>query len=96
MSGYTIENGRFTCVNGTNRYGRPLYGPPGLFHVYAGDGPEWALSRPGKTGNLLIGIRKGKARKWLIHADTIRAAYAPGVHTHEIQDKLLGKGRIII
>ena len=96
MGEYQIKEGLFTAVNGTNRYGRPLYGPPGLFHVYASDGPEWALSRPGKTGNLLIGIIKGRERKWLIHADKIHAKYTPGVHTHEISDKLLGKSRIVI
>jgi len=96
VSAYSIEKGFFTTVNGANRYGRPLYGPPGLFHVYAGDRPEWALSRPGKTGNLLIGIVRGAKRKWLIHADTIRAKYLPGVHTHEIRDRLLGSGEVVI
>ena len=60
---YSMEGQNFVCENGKNRYGRPLYGQPGLFFTYAGDGPEWALSRPGKTGNLLIGIVPGKTTK---------------------------------
>ncbi len=91
MSPYLIKNGCFTSTNGINRYGRPLYGQYGIFHVYAGDRPEWALSRPGKTGNLLIGIVRGKHRKWLINADQVQAEYCPGFYRHIVRDRLLGK-----
>lgn len=93
---YTIENNCFVCRNGNGRYNRPLYGQYGTFITYAGDRPEWALSRPGKTGNLLVGITKGKKGKWLIDADTVVASYCPGVYTHEISDRLLGKQKLVI
>lgn len=93
---YSIEGKYFVCKNGTNRYTRPLYGRPGLFYTYAGDRPEWSLSRPGKTGNLMIGIIRGKQRKWLINAETIVSKYCPGYYIHEISDPMLGKAKIII
>lgn len=91
MPSYSIESGCFTITNGINRYGRPLYGQYGIFYVYAGDRPEWALSRPGKTGNLLIGIARGNQRKWLVNADHIHAKYCPGFYRHIVRDRLLGK-----
>lgn len=93
---YKIENKSFVCTNGSGRYNRPLYGQYGTFITYAGDRPEWALSRPGKTGNLLVGIEKGKQCKWLVDADTIVAKYCPGFYTHEIADRLLGKQKLLI
>ena len=96
MPTYAIDNGFFSVTNGVNRYSRPLYGPRGLFYVYAGDRAEWALSRPGKTGNLLLGVCRGRQRKWLIAADQTIARYRPGFYIHDVRDPLLGDGVLTI
>ena len=95
-SGYYPDGGCFVVKNGKNRYNRPLCGKRGFFFIYAGDRPEWALSRPGKCGNLLIGIVKGTKGKWLIEADEIVARYQPGFYTHEVKDILLGDACLVI
>jgi hypothetical protein len=91
---YKPEGGDFVIVNGTRRFNRALYGTNTAFRVEAGDLPEFALYMPGMGGNLKFGLIGPKGNKWLIKADKITARYRAGSMLYEIEDALLGKGKL--
>jgi len=93
---YKPDGGDFVITNGTRRFNRALYGTNTAFRVEAGDLPEFALYMPGMGGNLKFGLIGPKGNKWLIKADKITARYRPGSMLYEIEDALLGKGKLFI
>lgn len=93
---YKPEGSNFVCNNGTMRFNRALYGTNTAFRVEAGDLPEFALYMPGLGGNLSFALTNGRATKWLIRSNQIKAIYRPGSMQYEIQDTLLGKNRLYI
>jgi hypothetical protein len=93
---YKPDGGDFVITNGTRRFNRALYGTNTTFRVEAGDLPEFALYMPGMGGNLKFGLLGPNGNKWLIKADKITARYRPGSMLYEIEDPLLGKGKLLI
>ena len=91
---YRPEGNDFICINGKRRFNRALYGTNTAFRVEAGDLPEFALYMPGMGGNMQFGLSANDTSKWLINADKITARYRPGSMIYEIEDKLLGKGKL--
>jgi hypothetical protein len=93
---YKPDGGDFVITNGTRRFNRALYGTNTAFRVEAGDLPEFALYMPGMGGNFKFGLIGPNGNKWLIKADKITARYRPGSMLYEIEDALLGKGKLFI
>ncbi len=86
----------FVCVNGKMRFNRALYGTPTAFRVEAGDLPEFAMYMPGMGGNLRLALQTANRKKWLIDAQKIKAVYRPGSMLYEIEDDLIGHGKLFI
>lgn len=93
---YRPEGTDFVITNGNRRFTRALYGTNTAFRVETGDLPEFALYMPGMGGNMKFGLLTDDASKWLIHADKITARYRPGSMLYDIEDKILGKGKLHI
>jgi len=93
---YKPEGNDFVCVNPKLRFNRALYGTNTGFRVEAGDLPEFALYMPGMGGNFKFGLIKANKSKWLIDAKHIKTIYRPGTMIYEIEDEMLGKGRLRI
>src|SRR5215510_10407174 len=93
---YRPDGNDFICVKPTMRFNRALYGTNTAFRVEAGDLPEFALYMPGMGGNLRFALLKADKRKWLIDAGKIKAIYRPGSMLYEIEDELLGSGKLFI
>jgi len=93
---YKPEGDNFVIVNGNKRFNRALYGTNTAFRVETGDLPEFALYMPGMGGNLKFGLVSGTKSKWLVNANKIIARYNAGIMSYEIEDELLGKGKLFI
>src|SRR6478735_2603233 len=93
---YHPEGEDIVITNGNRRFTRALYGTNTAFRVETGDLPEFALYMPGMGGNIKFGLSANDTSKWLINADKITARYRPGSMLYEIEDKMLGKGKIRI
>lgn len=93
---YQPEGEDFVITNGTRRFNRALYGSNTGFRVEAGDLPEFALYMPGMGGNLKFGLLSKNSDTWLIDADSIEAHYRAGSMIYEIQDSLLGSGKLTL
>lgn len=91
---YRPEGREFVITNGTHRFNRPLYGSNTAFFVHGGDLPEVLLSLPGKGGTLRLGIATADTAIWLPDTDRIVARYRGGAMQYEIQDALLGSGKL--
>lgn len=91
---YKPEGNDFVIVNGNRRFTRALYGTNTAFRAEAGDLPEFALYMPGMGGNIKFGLSNNDTSKWLIHADKITARYRPGSMLYDIEDKMLGNGKL--
>jgi hypothetical protein len=93
---YHPEGEDIVITNGNRRFTRALYGTNTAFRVEAGDLPELALYMPGMGGNIKFGLVSGNQSKWLINADKIVARYRAGSMLYEIEDTMLGKGKLHI
>src|SRR6187401_222236 len=93
---YLPEGNDIVIENGDRRFTRALYGTNTAFRVEAGDLPEFAMYMPGMGGNLRFGLINALQHKWLINAKRIKAIYRAGSMIYEIEDALLGKGRLFI
>lgn len=93
---YHPDGNDFVIENGERRFTRALYGTNTAFRVEAGDLPEFAMYMPGMGGNLRFGLINASQHKWLINAKKIRAIYRAGSMIYEIEDTLLGKGKLFI
>jgi hypothetical protein len=93
---YQPDGKDYVITNGTRRFNRALYGTNTAFRVEAGDLPEFALYMPGMGGNLKFGLITANGNKWLIDAQKITARYNPGAMIYQIEDPLLGKGKLNI
>ena len=93
---YQPDGKDFVCLNGKQRFNRALYGTNTAFRVEAGDLPEFAMYMPGMGGNIKFGLSANDSSKWLINADKIIARYSPGRMLYEIEDKMLGRGKLKI
>ena len=93
---YHPDGNDFVIENGDRRFTRALYGTNTAFRVEAGDLPEFALYMPGMGGNLRFGLINASRHKWLINAQKIKAIYRAGSMIYEIEDSLLGKGKLFV
>ncbi len=93
---YRPEGTDIVITNGNRRFTRALYGSNTAFRVETGDLPEFAMYMPGMGGNLKFGLVSRNKQKWLIDADRIVARYRAGSMIYDIQDTLLGKGKLQI
>ena len=93
---YHPEGEDIVITNGNRRFTRALYGTNTAFRVEAGDLPEFALYMPGMGGNLKFGLINNGKSKWLINADKITARYRAGSMLYDIEDAMLGKGKLHI
>src|SRR5436190_18987803 len=93
---YHPEGNDFVIENGDRRFTRALYGTNIAFTVEVGDLPEFAMYMPGMGGNLRFGLINALQHKWLINAKRIKAIYRAGSMIYEIEDALLGNGKLII
>jgi hypothetical protein len=91
---YKPDGADFVITNGNRRFTRALYGTSTAFRAEAGDLPEFALYMPGMGGNIKFGLISKDSSKWLINADKITARYRPGMMLYDIEDTLLGKGKL--
>ena len=93
---YHPEGNDFVIENGDRRFTRALYGNNTAFRVEAGDLPEFAMYMPGMGGNLRFGLINTVQHKWLIKAKKIKAIYRAGSMIYEIEDTLLGSGKLFV
>ncbi|HEX6848284.1 MAG TPA: DUF4450 domain-containing protein, partial [Chitinophagaceae bacterium] len=93
---YHPDGNDFVIGNGDRRFTRAIYGTNTAFRVEAGDLPEFAMYMPGMGGNLRFGLINGSQHKWLITAQKIKATYRAGSMIYEMEDSLLGKGKLFI
>jgi hypothetical protein len=93
---YHPEGTDFIIENGDRRFTRALYGTNTAFRVEAGDLPEFAMYMPGMGGNLRFGLIHASQHKWLITAQKIKAIYRAGSMIYEIEDPMLGKGKLFV
>lgn len=93
---YHPEGNDFVIENGDRRFSRALYGTNTAFRVEAGDLPEFAMYMPGMGGNLSFGLINGVQHKWLINSKKIKAIYRAGSMIYEIEDILLGEGKLVV
>ena len=93
---YHPEGTDIVITNGKKRFTRALYGTNTAFRIEAGDLPEFAIYMPGMGGNFKFGIIAGTQSKWLIDAAKITARYRPGSMIYEIEDPLLGNGKLLL
>ena len=91
---YHPEGNDIVITNGNRRFTRALYGTNTAFRVETGDLPEFAMYMPGMGGNIKFGLSNNDSSKWLINTDKITARYRPGSMLYDIEDKMLGKGKL--
>ena len=91
---YHPEGNDIVITNGKRRFTRALYGTNTAFRAEAGDLPEFALYMPGMGGNIKFGLANGETSKWLIKADNVKATYRPGSMLYDIEDEMLGMGKL--
>ncbi|WP_029272601.1 DUF4450 domain-containing protein [Flavobacterium sp. KJJ] len=93
---YEPDGNSFVLKNGTRKFNRALYGSNTGFRVETGDLPEFAMYMPGMGGNLKLGLINGKVSKWITEASKIDTRYVLGTMRYEIQDPILGNGKLFI
>lgn len=93
---YQPEGNDIVITNGNKRFTRALYGTNTAFRVEAGDLPEFAMYMPGMGGNLRFALQASDKRKWLIEAEKIKTIYRGGSMIYEIEDGILGSGKLFI
>ena len=93
---YHPEGNDIVIINGNRRFTRALYGSNTAFRTEAGDLPEFAMYMPGMGGNIKFGLVKGDKSKWLINADKITARYRAGSMLYEMEDTMIGKGKMYL
>ncbi|HEX7902404.1 MAG TPA: DUF4450 domain-containing protein [Chitinophagaceae bacterium] len=93
---YQPEGNDIVITNGDRRFTRALYGTNTAFRMEAGDLPEFAMYMPGMGGNLRFALQTAGKRKWLIEAQKIKAIYRAGSMLYEIEDGILGNGKLFI
>jgi hypothetical protein len=93
---YAPEGNSFVLKNGTRKFNRALYGSNTGFRVETGDLPEFAMYMPGMGGNFKLGLVNGKDSKWITEASKIVTRYVLGTMHYEIEDTILGSGKLII
>ena len=93
---YHPEGNDIVITNGKRRFTRALYGTNTAFRVEAGDLPEFAIYMPGMGGNIKFGLVNGDSCKWLIKVEKITARYRAGSMLYEIEDAMLGKGKMYL
>ncbi|WP_443938643.1 DUF4450 domain-containing protein [Pedobacter sp. MW01-1-1] len=93
---YHPEGLNIVIQNGTKRFNRALYGSHTAFRVEGGDLPEFALYMPGLGGNFKFGFIAGGESKWLIEASKIKSIYRSGALQYEIEDPILGSGKLVL
>jgi hypothetical protein len=93
---YWPVGGDFVITNGPEFFNRPLYCLNSAFRIDGGDKPEFSLYLPGRGGNLRFGIKTSDGVKWLNDARQIVTRYRAGSLIYEIQDPLLGDGKLIL
>src|SRR5476651_1401217 len=91
---YKPEANSFMIVNGNRLFTRALYGTNTAFRVETGDRPEFSMYMPGMGGNLKFGIAAGGKSIWLTQAKTITARYRAGAMLYDIEDPMLGTGKL--
>jgi len=93
---YAPEGNSFVLKNGTRKFNRALYGSNTGFRVETGDLPEFAMYMPGMGGNFKLGLVNGKDSKWITEASKIDTKYVLGTMQYEIQDPILGNGKLFV
>lgn len=93
---YSPQDGDFVIHNGKESFNRPLYGDNTAFRVDAGDRPQFSFYMPRHGGVLRFGIKTAKGAKWLLDADSVTSRYRAGSMVYEIEDELLGAGRLTL
>jgi len=93
---YVPGGNSFVLKNGTRKFNRALYGSNTGFRVETGDLPEFAMYMPGMGGNLKFGLANGKENKWITETSKIETRYVSGTMQYEIQDPILGSGKLFI
>ncbi|WP_297092427.1 DUF4450 domain-containing protein [uncultured Draconibacterium sp.] len=93
---YQPDGKGFVITNGTKRFNRALYGTNTGFRVEAGDLPEFAIYMPRLGGTFRLGLIQADSSKWLINAETIKMRYEAGSITYQIEDPLLGTGKLYL
>ncbi|MEP6929428.1 MAG: DUF4450 domain-containing protein, partial [Flavobacterium sp.] len=93
---YVPDGNSFVLKNGTRKFNRALYGSNTGFRVETGDLPEFAMYMPGMGGNFKLGLVNGKDNKWITEASKINTKYVLGTMQYEIQDAILGQGKLFV
>ncbi|MEO5682488.1 MAG: DUF4450 domain-containing protein [Chitinophagaceae bacterium] len=93
---YHPQGTDFVIQNGNRRFTRALYGTNTAFRVETGDLPEFAMYMPGMGGNIKLGLISNGNSKWLGNASSVTARYRPGSMRYDIEDAMLGKGKVTL
>jgi hypothetical protein len=91
---YFPEDGDFVITNGTEFFNRPLYCGHSAYRIDGGDRPEFSFYQPGHGGNLRLGLRTAAGAVWLDEARQIVARYRAGSLVYEIDDPVIGVGKL--
>lgn len=76
---------------------RALYGSNQSFRLETSDIPIFALySHDGMSGHIRLALQRGRKTKWLHEAENIECRYRPGQRIYQIEDPMLGKGRLTL
>lgn len=84
---YTPQGNDFVCVNGTNRYTRPLYGSHTVYRVETSDRPVFAEYNKSKSHNVAFRITACGTSLPLDSTDFCKSWYSPGKRRYKLKDR---------
>ena len=94
QANYFPEGNAFSCVNGTNRYTRALYGSYDEYRIETSDRPIFAVYKKNNCRNLRFRVTYGGHTFQLDSADYCKARYIDGRRDYLLRDKRWGNGEL--
>lgn len=91
MQYYPTDEG-FTCVNGNNRFTRPLYGSNTAYRLETSDRPVFATYQKPKSHNISFRLQYNDCDIALDSTDYCRSSYNGGIRKYTLTDKQWNNG----
>lgn len=93
MQYYPTSDG-FTCVNGNNRFTRPLYGSHTTYRLETSDRPVFAAYQKPKSHNISFRLTYDNHETALDSTDYCRSSYSGGKRLYTLTDQQWDKGNL--
>lgn len=93
---YFPEGKDFVCVNGKNRFTRPLYGTHTVWRLETSDRPVFAVYNKPKSRHIAFRMMLDGSTIALDSTDYCKARYTPGRRDYTLKDKRLGNGTLSV